>query len=44
MLSRILIQYGDKIKKIITNAGSYIFHRVKNVMSTTVQQQMSCLT
>lgn len=44
MLPRILVQYGDKIKKVISNAGSNIFVRVKNMMSTTLQQKMSCLT
>jgi hypothetical protein len=41
-ISRILIQKGDKIKKIVTTAGSNIFHTVKNIMSTTLQQQMLC--
>jgi hypothetical protein len=43
MLSRIIIQQGDKIKKVNTNVGRNTFHRVKNIMSMTQQQQMSCL-
>ena len=47
MLSRILIQDGDKIEKVITNVGSNIFRIVKNkrnVHDCTTANVMPCLT